>query len=239
LRYLTYIQALTLNSSLVIDHLEASEDRTAIALFYCNYRREAEYDTDYILKALLKQLALRKAAGQRNQSAVMHKTLAKVGGNLTEEICKLCTGFPQVYITVDAVEEMNQYKLMRFLFPALTAFVAAGIKVFTTSRPHISGGNEHFVNALEIAVEAHENDISVYIEKELNDSVAQDQDFAQLLGTSCSAVGSSIALRVWLQPNILVTCAVERWLRGSQGAPASGPGVGEPNCCVGSEIHSP
>jgi hypothetical protein len=180
---LTYTQALTLNSSLVIDHLEASEDRTATAFFYCDYRRETEYDIDYILKALLKQLALRKAAGQRNQSAVMHKILATAGGNLTDEVCKLCTELPQTYIIIDALDEINQYKLMRFLFPALRAFVAAGIKVFATSRPHISGGQEHFVNAIEIAIEAHEKDISVYLEKELDYSVAQDHDFAQLLDT--------------------------------------------------------
>lgn len=48
---------------------------------------------------------------------------------------------------------------------------------------HISAEHEHFVKAIEIAIESHENTINFYLERELGYSVAHDQDFVQLLDT--------------------------------------------------------
>ena len=173
---------LTPSRSLIIDQLcDSSESQSrAVAWCYCDYRERSSLTPLTFAASLLRQLAgqarpfpqpvfdfyeLFKNESPQRQPRYLMKTLISV-----------CSIFPECFVVVDALDEIDP-KHRRDFLKILKELQLAFVKVFVTTRPHLQDISEAFSSDIRQPVEAHEKDIKTF----LNNSLADSENMEELL----------------------------------------------------------
>ncbi|KAH7165235.1 ankyrin repeat-containing domain protein [Dactylonectria macrodidyma] len=155
--------------------------QTAVAYFFCTYRDPKTHLSSVILSSLAAQLA------QQSESAF--KVLAEyyeelqpdhqlsadpVADELIEVICEICTSFSQVYLIIDGLDECgNQVEasLRDLLDLAMTeTHEIINIAVLSRDEAPIRHQLEEGFDCIEM--EAHTDDIQLYVAEELEARIA-------------------------------------------------------------------
>lgn len=150
----------------------------AVAYFYCHYNDKGRNDPGTILRTIVKQLCLSTGDGLLPKEVLsIYEEGEKQGHpsgplNVDERrdlIIKLCNGFPQTTIILDALDECDE-KERRSLFCALSEIAKGSrlTKIFVTSRDiedirdTLSGHSSHWIEATD-----NQRNVNLFIQTEM------------------------------------------------------------------------
>jgi hypothetical protein len=151
----------------VIAHL-AQEARSldhGVAYVYCNYGDQINQTPPTLLGSLAKQLA--------EQSPSFPSTLASLFATRqkkppTIEVCldilnQVSEMFSKTFLVIDAFDEMeNASRKMLLGLIAKVARFRTNVRLFVTSRPHLSDISNAFNEAIKLSISARREDVQAY-----------------------------------------------------------------------------
>ncbi|KAH0608757.1 uncharacterized protein H6S33_001891 [Morchella sextelata] len=168
----------TLLSSNVIDLVRPKYNEHCIAYFYCNYKESGRREPESILRSIVKQICLQSPTASLPEPLLsiyrQRVTDDDLGRNLDiveikDLLVKLCGGFLQTAIVIDALDECyeeTRWKILDILKHVLDSTL--NIKIFVTSR-----NDADLRRALEgspdVFIQERDNteDINLYIDSEI------------------------------------------------------------------------
>ncbi|KAI9796740.1 MAG: Ankyrin repeat domain-containing protein 44 [Piccolia ochrophora] len=172
----------TVMASIVIDHLQrrVAKEGHGIAYFYCDYQDQGHQTASNVLAAIIKQLVIRKPTALEPVEELFdnlhgerkNPTLAQ----LESALYSVCHHFNQTFLIIDALDECDLAQRKQ-LFPVFQGLQKASGKLFVTSRPHAQDIARFFAVDAKIPIEASEDDMRRFIEKQIDD----DEDLMDLL----------------------------------------------------------
>lgn len=174
-------QLIIWNSSLVIDELEhrvaTSGTRIGIAYVYFDYRDQERQTVENVLGSILKQLLSFLPELPEDVSELYEEQVAQPKALSSTNALKLlrtaCAQFSKVYVCLDALDEAGN--LRGFLEQLYKG--PRSMQIFMTGRQHVQGiVQEYFKEDCHIFIEAHENDIRLFIEHEVGRANKDEPD---------------------------------------------------------------
>jgi hypothetical protein len=152
----------------------ASDVKVGIAYIYCNFRRQAEQTTEFLLANILKQLAGWQERLPTSVQELYKRHKARYTRPILEELSttlqSVARAYSRVYVVIDALDECedkdyNRGKLLTELFSLQTK---TGVNLFFTSRfiPEII---EKFVGCLSVEIRPSKEDVWNYLDKHISD----------------------------------------------------------------------
>ena len=173
----------TVMSAMVIDYLSkhAVKEKSALIFAYCDYKESNIQKAPEVLANLSKQLCL-----DRQDAPV---ELGRLASSLQNEgrrpnlqqaqdlLKALCGYYENVFIIVDAVDELQKQERAKFIDALLVIGREAGNRVFITSRPTFEDIQSRLSFASRIQIKAAEEDIRRYV----YDRLTANESFAQRL----------------------------------------------------------
>ena len=161
----------TVLASSVIKHLASTFKATNIAVLgiYCDYREHKEQSCIKYFASLLGQLLHHqntvpkrvKDAFEQHSHAQVDPTAAEYLHMITAQLSSL----KRVFVVVDALDECTEDNATRHDLIEGIMELPDKVSVMITSR-HISG-IEDYENALQLTIEAHEEDVRLYVQGRL------------------------------------------------------------------------
>ncbi|KAI5838988.1 ankyrin repeat-containing domain protein [Morchella snyderi] len=160
----------TFLSSLMIDHIEATNSNYGVGYIYFNFQEQGQQTPIDTLSSLVKQLAFKaKVLPQAIEEAYKENKKPKLD-QLYEILLEIRNSFAQTFIIFDALDECDQILQRERLLPMFHRLGEAGINLFLTSREHPEDIQESFANITKMRLWAKDEDISSYIEQRIADS---------------------------------------------------------------------
>ena len=160
----------TVTASYIINHLQCSNNQESIgtAYIYCNYKDKERETALNLMSTILQQFLLQPSANaegllnlfQGHAKQKTRPTLSEVQNLLRLAI----RGFNRAYIVVDALDECTEINENRETFVAELTSLLPDVSLLLTSRPlpHLE---RQLPNALQIELQAHNEDIIEYIKE--------------------------------------------------------------------------
>lgn len=158
--------------SLVIDELRKknkSED-TVVIYYYCDYSEQQAQTPEHLARCILRQAC---AACSSIPSAVaeFHKETRHLPKDetwfqeLQKRLHRVLATFTTCYLVIDAFDETEAVKQRAGLFSVIQGIRSAStrIKVFATTRPHLTNIEDKFFQPTRIHVTASEADLRHYL----------------------------------------------------------------------------
>ncbi|MCJ1436452.1 hypothetical protein MMC27_005831 [Xylographa pallens] len=187
-------------SSRIIDHLfETSKDnKPGIAYVYCDYDDQNYQTLSNILGCILKQLTMQCAALPDFVDELYqkegHKPANFEPAIFWKLLQQLSENFPQTFIIVDALDELENDKLRtrKNLLRVISTDreSKSDIRVFATSRPHLEDINNVLCAFPKLLIEARDNDMRSFLLQriegfgDLEDIIHNDKEFkAEIIET--------------------------------------------------------
>ena len=159
-------------SLLVIDNLydEPSEEDSAIAMFYSDFRDQNEQTATNIIGAILKQLVIRKEVLEHVQ-----KVFQKARGrgprlqDMVQMLKQAIVTLPQVFICIDALDECLPQHLLELLMSLKDMLPESWrARIFFTGRPQVRAEiTRHFIGSVTVSISSKIHDIERYLERGL------------------------------------------------------------------------
>ena len=151
------------------DRVVANGSKIGLAYVYCDYRDQKGQTVENILGAVLKQLLSRllpeipETVSKLYEERITHeKPLSSA--DAVDLLRTACAQFSKVYVCLDALDEVGN---LRDLLDKLRESPSS-MQIFVTGRQHIrSTVQEYFKEENCISIEAHKNDIRLFIEHEI------------------------------------------------------------------------
>lgn len=170
------------------------DDTIGLAYVYCNFRRQEEQKKGRLLANLLKQLARRQPALPESVKALyrQHKNdrTQPSSNDIQRTFQSVITGYPRVFIVVDALDECQASDGCRkgFLSELFNVQNRHGVNLLVTSRliPEII---DQFKGCIHLEIRATREDVERYIDGHLDQlitSVRQDQQLQHEIKTGIS-----------------------------------------------------
>ncbi|KAI8633129.1 hypothetical protein F5Y19DRAFT_290242 [Xylariaceae sp. FL1651] len=156
-------------TSIVIDNLETrfrSDNTTAIAYIYCNYKRQSEQTVENLLLSLLKQLAQSQPSLPHSLKGLYDRHRGRQTRPSLEEVSRALESITsqRIFVIIDALDECQASDgcRMRFLSALFTFRERTGVSIFATSRmiPEIM---VRFQGSLSVEIRATKDDIRRYL----------------------------------------------------------------------------
>ncbi|KAF3938207.1 Ankyrin-3 [Dactylella cylindrospora] len=143
--------------------------QTAVAYYYFDFSNKGT-NTEKFTRSLAKQLAFQSRTVPR-KLVELYETYSRSGktepaDEIRDLVVQLASSFATTYIVVDALDECDAEHRLDVL-DVLQELADAGIRIFTTSRPHPEDINDVFEGADKIELTARPDDISKYIRAEI------------------------------------------------------------------------
>src|SRR5436305_3248455 len=126
--------------------------------FVASLLRQLSVQTNPFPQPVLDFYELFKAESPQKQAKYLIKTLFSV-----------CSIFPECFVVVDALDEIDP-KYRKDFLKILKELQSASVKIFVTARPHIRDIFETFSTDIWQPIEAHENDIKTFLTNSLANS---------------------------------------------------------------------
>ncbi|KAH6991909.1 hypothetical protein EDB82DRAFT_427570 [Fusarium venenatum] len=173
----------TILAGLVIQKaMSKSSDEVGVAFFFCDYKNKATLHPTKILGSIATQLALQNDASfeileKYHEDLNPPDALAAIAGvdRLASTISSMIKTFRQVLIVVDGIDECGDE--MGSVTMSLAAFttlnIPASVALFSRQEPDI--GARMGDNVTEISIEAHTEDIEMYVRAELEKRIQSRQ----------------------------------------------------------------
>ena len=158
--------------SLVIDELRKKhkDDETAVIYYYCDYSEQQAQTPEHLARCILRQVC---AARSSMPSAIVdfHKETRHLPKDetwfqeLQKRLHRVMATFTTCYLVVDAFDETEAVTQRAGLFNVIHGIRSAStrIKVFATTRPHLTNIEDKFVQPTRIQVAASEADLRHYL----------------------------------------------------------------------------
>ena len=151
-----------------------SDETTAIARFYCDFRDQQQQTTTNIIGAILRQLVVRSGVLEDVRKA-FQKAKTEVGGRglrLPDKVQMLrqaVATLPQVFICIDALDECLPKHLLELLVSLKDILEESPTaRIFLTGRPQAKGEvTRYFTTGVVIPISPKTDDIRRYLEKKL------------------------------------------------------------------------
>lgn len=137
-----------------------------VAYMYCDYADRDNQTAENIIATLVKQLSLQKPSSlgyiwklyeQCNRGKIRPDAT-----RLTETMKNICTGYRQIYVVIDALDECDEKSRKSILaqFDKVDHSVA---RFFLTSRPHLTEMQRKFSELPQVKIKAEASDIREFI----------------------------------------------------------------------------
>ena len=158
--------------SLVIDELRQkyTNSDTAVIYYYCDYSEQQAQTPEHLARCILRQIC---AARDSIPTAVLdfyNKTRNNPKDeswfqDLQSRLHRVIATFTTCYLIIDAFDETEAIRQRAGLFDVIQGIRSAstGVKVFATTRPHLSNIEDKFRNPTRIQVTASEADLRSYL----------------------------------------------------------------------------
>lgn len=165
----------TFLSSIVIEDLLNSSlskaDGWGLTQIYCHYHHRLELTATELFRCLAKQLCLSMSSLPASVSK-LHKDHAERGttpplDKIIDMLRDLLQSFTQVYIVVDALDELMDDYQHRFQFVEELSKLANSlpqVKALLTSRPLHADTYRLFDSAIDVEISARQHDIEAYVD---------------------------------------------------------------------------
>jgi hypothetical protein len=165
-------------SSIVVEYLQSSESPAQVAVFYC----EESYDAKCILRSVLCQLIESQLAELTSDSIIVKKlnALCKGPGPTDRQLkdALVLTGNSNScvsFIVIDALDELEDEQRTK-LMETISQLVSKTLRVLITCRP---GCKETNRLATVINVASHENDVRLFLEQRVEDTLNRREILAR------------------------------------------------------------
>lgn len=173
--FLTYLAVrayLTSRRSLVVDDLSKRvDDCTCVAFVYLDYNDSKSQTTENILRSLLKHLLFKTKHIPPEIEAPYEASLFQNKlemSTLIRLFFSIASTFTSVVVIFDALDECGSYQILNDIVAFIHRLKAANVKVFCTSRPHLTDLTKQLDTPLFLQVEAHDEDVKRYLWIELS-----------------------------------------------------------------------
>lgn len=184
----------TVATSVVINRLVEKYETAgdiSIAFVYSDYNARAEQTSAALLGSLLKQLVL----SSRSFPSYLVRGYKELCHNKTPQALDIdgalkllnhqCHRTKVVYVLVDALDELDDQNQSRETF--LHAFlqlqkVCPTVSLFITGRRHLLSINEALKDAVEIGIEASQDDLAAYVASKISTS----QDLSDIVADNAN-----------------------------------------------------
>jgi hypothetical protein len=87
---------------------------------------------------------------------------------LTRQFLSITSTFNSVVVIFDALDECGSYEILNDIVAFIHSLKAANVKVFCTSRPHLTDLTKRLDTPLFLQIEAHDEDVQRYLSIELS-----------------------------------------------------------------------
>lgn len=171
----------TFLTSVVINHIKnralTTKNRIGFAYIYFDYTEQERQAPIHVLSKLVKQLLL-QVPDLPEDIGELYDRLGQAGEQpsfeeLYSALLSASKRFARLYFVFDALDECHKIKQRKGLLPLFCRMGRDGMRIFLTSRPYpedIQGALDNF-GAAKIELSAKEEDIRIYIQKKINESV--------------------------------------------------------------------
>ncbi|KAF3933962.1 Delta-latroinsectotoxin [Dactylella cylindrospora] len=152
---------------------QRGKSEIAIAYFYFDFSDKA-MDVRKFSRSIVKQLAFQSGKFP-DEVKMLYDEYSRSGKEasnqeVNELLLKLAGASDTAYILVDALDECND-DYRGAIGEILQELASVGVRLFVTSRTHPEDVNEWFDQADKIELRAHPDDISVYLQAEMDRNV--------------------------------------------------------------------
>ena len=158
--------------SLVVDELRKNNrhEDTAVIYYYCDYSEQQAQTPEHLARCVLRQ-ACAACSSMPTAVAEFHKETRHLPKDetwfqeLQKRLHRVLATFTTCYLVIDAFDETEAIKQRAGLFSVIHGIRSAStrIKVFATTRPHLSNIEDKFVQPTRIHVTASEADLRHYL----------------------------------------------------------------------------
>jgi hypothetical protein len=174
----------TIGRSIVVDHISSVGNGKDIGIAYlcCDYQDQANQSPQNLVASLVKQLSRR----QGELSSILKDLYSRFTGGgkrpdlkeLTSLLLQFSKSFNQTYILIDALDECNDASDRETFLAVLQEIQRASVKLFITSRSHLSDIPRVFGNQCRVDMTSNKKDIQEYLRTKLTG----DFELAELIG---------------------------------------------------------
>ena len=159
--------------SLVIDELRKKtnkNDDVAVVYYYCDYSEQQAQTPEHLARCVLRQVCA-SCSSMPSAVAEFHKETRHLPKDetwfqeLQKRLHRVLATFTKCYIVIDAFDETEAVNQRAGLFRVIQGIRSAStrIKVFATTRPHLTNIEDKFVRPTRIHVTASEADLRHYL----------------------------------------------------------------------------
>ncbi|KAK5991754.1 Ankyrin repeat domain-containing protein 17 [Cladobotryum mycophilum] len=163
-----------------------NDTHIGIAYVYCNFQRQDEQTVERLLESLLKQLCQRlnplpRVVKELHDAHHRERTRPSLD-KLLETLQSVARQFERSFILIDALDELDsrnycQKQVLSSLFQLQSS---CGTNIFATSR-EIREITNHFNMAMRIRVSATSDDVTEYLNRQMNKSNLTDETLRQYI----------------------------------------------------------
>ena len=158
--------------SLVIDELRekhASHD-IAVVYYYCDYSEQQAQTPEHLARSILRQICATRTSMPSSVMEFHNETRNSPKDEtwfqeLENRLRRVLATFTTCYLVIDAFDETEPLTQRAGLFNVIQNIrsVSANIKVFATTRPHLTNLDDIFIQPTRIQVSASEEDLRHYL----------------------------------------------------------------------------
>lgn len=157
--------------SLVVDYLRGQyrKNDVVIIYYYCDYSEQQSQTAEHLARCILRQACTSYASmpiavtefWKSTRDALRDETWFQ---GLQTALNRVMSTFRKCYLVIDALDETTPHQRTEF-FKVIDGIRSAltGLKVFATTRPHLSDIEDHLVVPSRIHVTASEADLRHYL----------------------------------------------------------------------------
>lgn len=155
------------------------EDRTRIAYMYFDYKNRENQTGEDVIRSLLKQILLPSKLIPRDIESIyedfdIHHKHPDIS-IFTRQLLSISAKFSSIYIILDALDECSNETLNEIL-TFIQQFKNSGVRVFCTSRPHITNLGDNLETSI-VPIEADNEDVRNYLTIRVNQEWRHNEGF--------------------------------------------------------------
>ena len=160
--------------------LYRDDEAIGLASIFCDYKTQTHQTSAAIIAAIIKQLVAKKPRVPTSLFDLYSK--CDMGERRASQrqlsvlLDDMCASYTKVFILVDGLDECYAPKERDTLLQILKLDKGGSVKTLITSRPNTKNVQTHLVNALNVQVIAHDDDITSYISERVEQITVFSED---------------------------------------------------------------
>ncbi|KAK6977531.1 ANK-REP-region domain-containing protein, partial [Favolaschia claudopus] len=160
-------------SALVIDYIQKmyiTASSTGFAWIYLNYKEDQVQTKANLFASICHQLWVDKPIPELLQNLYTKHLAQRTRPTLNDILDVLqitLVGHSRMYLVIDALDEFSDPERAGFLLKLAKIIKQFPVHLLITVRPHSVSPGNHFSDIQRIAIEAHREDITLYVEDQL------------------------------------------------------------------------